>query len=213
MSAGNVLSGVSAPDRETEAGRARGYALLATLLVRPPDGALLGRLGMLDTDGTALGEALAGLGEAAREARAEAVEREFHELFIGLGRGELLPYASYYLTGFLHERPLAKLRAELAALGIERADGVAEPEDHIATLCEVMAGLIDGSLGHGSLGDGSLGDGTGPDGRIFERHLRPWADRFFADLEQAKAARFYRAVGRLGRVFIGIETEAFALPA
>lgn len=199
---GNVLPAVASADRETEAGRARLYALLATLLVRAPDGAVLGRLGALGTDGTALGEALGALGEAARATEVEAVEREFHDLFIGLGRGELLPYASYYLTGFLHERPLAKLRGDLAALGVERADGVAEPEDHIATLCEVMAGLIDGSLGE------SADQGR----RFFERHLGPWAERFFADLEQAEAARFYRAVGRLGRTFIGIETEAFALP-
>lgn len=200
---GNVLPGQAASDRETEAGRARVYGLIAALLARSPDDALLVRLAGLRDDGTALGEALGALGAAAREARAEAVEREFHDLFIGLGRGELLPYASYYLTGFLHERPLAKLRGDLAGLGIARAEGIAEPEDHIATLCEVMAGLI----------EGSLGDGAEQDRRIFERHLRPWAERFFADLEQAKAARFYRAVGRLGRVFMEIETEAFALPA
>ena len=190
------------PDRETEAGRACVYGLLAALLARAPEDALLARLAGLDGDGTALGEALGALGAAAREAQAGAVEREFHDLFIGLGRGELLPYASYYLTGFLHERPLAKLRGDLAGLGLARADGAVEPEDHIATLCEVMAGLI----------EGDLADGPDQDRRIFERHLRPWAERFFADLEQAKAARFYRAVGRLGRVFIGIETEAFALP-
>lgn len=200
---GNLLPAHAAPDRETEAGRACVYGLLAALLARAPQDALLARLSGLGGEGTALGEALGALGAAARDARAEAVEREFHDLFIGLGRGELLPYASYYLTGFLHERPLAKLRGDLAGLGIERAEGVAEPEDHIATLCEVMAGLI----------DGSLGDGPQQDRRIFERHLRPWAERFFADLEQAEAARFYRAVGRLGRIFIGIETEAFALPA
>lgn len=203
MSAGNLLPGHAAPDRETEAGRACVYGLLAALLARAPDDALLARFAGLGGDGTALGEALDALATAAREARAEAVEREFHDLFIGLGRGELLPYASYYLTGFLHERPLAKLRGDLAGLGIERAEGVAEPEDHIATLCAVMAGLI----------DGSLGDRPEQDRRIFERHLRPWAERFFADLEQAQAARFYRAVGRVGRIFIGIETEAFALPA
>jgi TorA maturation chaperone TorD len=203
LDVGNHAPGVAAADRDTEAGRARVYALLATLLVRPPDAALLARLEGLAADGTTLGEALAALGEAASAAEAEGVEREFHDLFIGIARGELLPYASYYLTGFLHERPLARLRGDLAALGIERAQGVAEPEDHIATLCEVMAGLI----------EGGLGAGAEQDRRFFERHLRPWVERFFADLEQAQAARFYRAVGRLGRVFIGIETEAFALPA
>lgn len=193
----------SAAEHETEVGRARAYALLAALLARPADGPLLGRLAALGSDSTRLGEALAGLGAAARAARAEAVEREFHDLFIGLGRGELLPYASYYLTGFLHERPLARVRADLATLGVERQDGVAEPEDHIATLCEVMAGLVDGSLGDGA---------AGQDRRFFERHLRPWAERFFGDLERAGAARFYRAAGCLGREFIAIETEAFALP-
>ena len=197
------LSAVPA-ESKMDAARARLYALLATLLARPADAALLERLGMLGADGSALGDALAGLGQAARGAEAGAVAREFHDLFIGLGRGELLPYASYYLTGFLHERPLAKVRADLAALGVARADGVAEPEDHIATLCEVMGGLIDGSLGDGA---------PEQDRRFFERHLRPWTERFFADLEQAQAARFHRAVGTLGRTFIGIETEAFALPA
>ena len=84
--------------------------------------------------------------EAASDADAERVEREFFDLFIGLGRGELLPYGSYYLTGFLHERPLARLRDDLAALGIERAEGNVEPEDHAAILCEIMAGLAERPL-------------------------------------------------------------------
>jgi len=133
----------------------------------------------------------------------EQVEREFFDLFIGLGRGELLPYASYYLTGFLYERPLARLRADLAPLGIERSEGNAEPEDHAAILCEIMSGLISGRL--------PAPDGT--DQQMFEKHLAPWIGRFFADLERAQAARFYRHVGALGRVLIDIETEAFALPA
>lgn len=202
---------------EAEEGRARAYSLLSTLLARPPDSSLLQRLCCLRSDGTRLGEALGALGESAAATEERAVEREFHDLFIGLGRGELLPYASYYLTGFLHERPLARLRGDLAALGIARAEGVAEPEDHIASLCDVMAGLIDGSLGEAALsGDRAVAaswGGAEPDRRFFERHLRPWAGRFFADLESAGAARFYRAVGTVGRTFIEIETEAFALPA
>ncbi|MFQ3622933.1 MAG: molecular chaperone TorD family protein [Acetobacteraceae bacterium] len=206
---------------ETDEGRARAYGLLGTLLARAPQRALLERLGAVRGDGTRLGEALGALGEAAAATDERAVEREFHDLFIGLGRGELLPYASYYLTGFLHERPLARLRGDLAALGIARAEGVAEPEDHIASLCEVMAGLIDGSLGGGAASGDASGDASGaaasggaePDRRFFERHLRPWAGRLFADLEAAKSARFYGAVGTFGRTFIDIETEAFALPA
>lgn len=188
---------------EADLGRVRLYRLLATVLVQAPGGDLLSRLGGLAGDTTPVGAALGRLAEAAEATTAQAVDREFFDLFIGIGRGELLPYASYYLTGFLHERPLARLRGDLARLGIARADGVAEPEDHIASLCEVMAGLIDGTFPAPS----------GEDGRFFERHLRPWAARFFADLEGAKAARFYRAVGALGRQFITVETEALALPA
>ena len=117
------------------------------------------------------------LAEAAANARAPQVEREFFDLFIGLGRGELLPYGSYYLTGFLHERPLARLREDLATLGIERVEGQAEPEDHAAILCEIMSGLA----------GGSLAAPAGSDRQIFERHLAPWIGRFFHDLEHAGA--------------------------
>ncbi len=193
---------VTASD-EVAAARAQEYALLAAMLVRAPNALLLERLSRLRGDATPIGVAHVALAQAASEASVEQVEREFFDLFIGLGRGELLPYASYYLTGFLHERPLARLRADLAPLGIERVEGNAEPEDHAATLCEIMAGLIGGGLPAPS----------GTDQQIFERHLKPWIGRFFADLERAEAAKLYRHVGALGRVFVDIETEAFALPS
>ena len=183
--------------------RAREYELLAALLARPPDAALLKRLASIEGDGTPLGLAHKALAAAAAEEKAAGVAREFFELFIGVGRGELLPYGSYYLTGFLHERPLARLRAELVALGIERVEGQCEPEDHAAVLCEIMAGLVTGQF-------------AAPVERqryFFDRHLAPWMPRFFADLEAAKAADFYRPVGAIGRLFIDLETEAFALPA
>jgi TorA maturation chaperone TorD len=183
--------------------RALHWGLLARLLARAPDARLLGQLAGLEGDDTPLGAARGALAEAASAAEAGAVAREFHDLFIGLGRGELLPYASYYLTGFLHERPLAKLRADMERLGIAREDGVAEPEDHIATLAEIMAGLIGGAFG---------GEGDEPR-RFFARHVAPWAAKFFADLEAAEHARFYRAVGRLGAVFVAVEAEAATLPA
>ena len=149
----------------------------------------------------ALGLAIGGLARAAASAEPVALDREFFDLFTGVGRGELLPYASYYLTGFLHERPLAELRGDLARLGVARAPGVAEPEDHIAFLCETLAGLIEGRLGEPAAA-----------GTFFQRHMRPWAARFFADLEGAQAARFYRAVGALGRVAVEIEQAAAELP-
>src|SRR5581483_6645616 len=126
---------------EIDAARAQEYALLSALLARAPDAGLLTRLAGLRGDASPLGVAHAALAQAASAARVERVEREYFDLFIGLGRGELLPYGSYYLTGFLHERPLARLRDDLQALGIARADGQAEPEDHVAILFEIMAGL------------------------------------------------------------------------
>jgi TorA maturation chaperone TorD len=188
---------------EIDAARAQEYALLSALLARAPDATLLMRLGKLQGDASPLGLAHIGLAQAATDATVESIEREFFDLFIGLGRGELLPYGSYYLTGFLHERPLARLREDLRLLGIERVEAQAEPEDHAAILCEIMAGLA----------GGALPAPAGSDRQIFEKHLAPWIGRFFADLERAESANFYRRVGALGRAFIDIETEAFALPS
>lgn len=188
---------------ELDVARSRQYALLAVLLARAPDAELLTRIATLRGDASPLGLAQAALAEAAAAANVERIEREFFELFIGIGRGELLPYASFYLTGFLNERPLARVRADLERFGIERAAGHSEPEDHAAVLCEVMAGLA----------DGRFGAAPGADREFFEKHLAPWIGRFFADLEQARAAEFYRRVAALGRTFVAIESEAFTLAA
>jgi TorA maturation chaperone TorD len=186
---------------EVDSARAQEYALLSALLARAPDAALLKRLAGLRGDATPLGLAHIALADAASQTTVDAVEREFFDLFIGIGRGELMPYGSYYLTGFLHERPLARLREDLGPLGIERTEGNAEPEDHAATLCEIMAGLA----------GGRFGAHAGSDQQIFDKHLAPWMGRLFSDLENADAARFYRPVGTIGRLFMDIETEAFAL--
>jgi TorA maturation chaperone TorD len=189
------------PD-EVDAARAQEYALLAVLLARAPDAALLKRIAKLRGDATPLGVAHAALAQAADGASAEKIAREFFDLLIGVGRGELVAYGSYYLTGFLNQRPLTRLREDLHALGIERVEKECEPEDHAAILCEIMAGLIGGQF-------------PAPVERqrqIFEKHLAPWIGRFFADMAVADAADFYRHVGTIGRLFIEIETEAFALP-
>jgi TorA maturation chaperone TorD len=183
--------------------RSQEYDLLAVLLGRAPTREVLERLSALKGDATPLGLAHLALADAAAEADPDALQREFFDLFVGVSRGELLPYGSYYLTGFLHERPLASVRESLSALGIERADNVFEPEDHIAILCEVMAGLA----------AGRFDTEPGADRRFFERHLRPWAPRFFVDLETGKSANFYRAVARVGGLFMDIEAEAFAMDA
>ena len=181
--------------------RAAEYGLLSLLLGKAPDADTLSRIATLKGDASDLGMAHVELAAAAAATDDRVVSKEFFDLFIGLGRGELLPYASYYLTGFLHERPLARVREDLEALGIERAGNSREPEDHIAILLEVMSGLARGDF------EADFAEQA----RFFDRHLKPWAARIFADLEISQAARFYRAVGRAGRVFMELEAEAFAL--
>lgn len=187
---------------EIDAARAQEYALIGALLLRAPSAALLKSLSELKGEATPLGLAHAALADAASQAAVEAVEREYFNLFIGMGRGELLPYASYYLTGFLQERPLARLRDDLIEFGITRQEGVVEPEDHAGILCEIMAGLA----------SRRLPAPAGAERTIFEKHMAPWIGRFFADLEQAESADFYRCVGSVGRIFVDIEAQAFDLP-
>lgn len=188
---------------EEQACRRGAYQLLAGLLRSPPDQALLDRLARMG-EGTEVGDemavSLALLGLAARNSRVEGVDDEFHELFIGLGRGELVPYGSWYLTGFLMERPLSLLRDELAALGYQRQADIREPEDHVAALCEVMGLLIDERRP------------LSVQEAFFGAHLAGWAGRFFDDLAHARAAVFYRAVGRLGLAFTALELRYLHLP-
>lgn len=186
---------------EVDHERAAEYGLLALLLGKAPDADTLARVARLKGDATELGMAHIALATAATDGNERAIGQEFFNLFVGVGRGEVLPYASYYLTGFLHERPLARLREDLDRLGIARVEKVSEPEDHIAILCEVMAGLAGGGF------DVDIAEQA----RFFERHLEPWAGRLFADLELSKQAAFYRTVGRIGRIFMELESEAFAL--
>jgi TorA maturation chaperone TorD len=193
----------SAEVDDVDTARAQEYALLAALLMRAPDASLLSKLSALRGDASPLGLAHAALAEAAERTTVEKIEREYFELFIGLGRGELMPYGSYYLTGFLHERPLARLREDLSRIGIVRAEGIVEPEDHAGILCEIMSGLASRRLPAPS----------GSDRLIFEKHMAPWIGRFFTDMENAAAADFYRRLGTLGRVYIEIETEGFDMPA
>jgi TorA maturation chaperone TorD len=121
--------------------RSQEYGLLSNLIANAPTQDLLDRLSRLGGDASPLGQAHRNLAVAARTADADAVSREYFDLFVGIGRGELLPYASYYLTGFLNERPLARVREDLEALGIETSEDVREPEDHVGILCEIMSGL------------------------------------------------------------------------
>jgi TorA maturation chaperone TorD len=183
--------------------RAHQYQLFARFLAAPAEAGLLQLASGFAGDDTEYGRALAVLADRAGRTTPEAASREYHKLFIGIGSGELIPYASYYLTGFLHEKPLAKLRSDMARLGIARAATVKEPEDHIGALCEMMAGLITGAFG--------APFELAAQRTFFDRHLAPWAPLFFEDLEKARSAWLYAPVGTLGRVFMGIETTAFMM--
>ena len=183
--------------------RADLYNFMGLMLAAPADELLLAQCAGLSGDESELGQAIDRLAACAKTTKPKSAEREFNALFIGVGRGELLPYASYYLTGFLNEKPLATLRTDLAARRIARTPNRFEPEDNIATLMEVMAGLIVGRFGDPA----PIEDQR----TFFNRHLAPWAGHFFADLEKAKSAMLYGAVGSVGRAFIEIEREAFRL--
>lgn len=183
--------------------RADLYDLLSALLARPPKRDLIDRVAGLTGEPTPLGNAVSALARLAKATTEAAAEREFNALFVGLTRGELLPYASYYMTGFLHEKPLALLRGDMSRLGIGRAENVYEPEDNIASLCEMMAGLIRGSFR--APADAAVQKD------FFSAHLAPWAGHFFTDLEGAKGSVFYAPVGAVGKAFVEIEREAFRM--
>ncbi len=207
----DLFPDAAAPDArpdlpDEEMWRAQMYVLLARCLSRRPDTALLTALSQLKGDASALGQAIAELAGLARATSLERAHEEWDALFIGLARGELLPYASYYRTGFLYEQPLARLRGDMKRLGFAAADGVVEPEDHIGALCEMMGQLIAG-------GESAAPASVAQQERFFNTHLAPWADKFFADLEAAQNAALLRPLGRIGRLFFAIETQGFALAA
>jgi len=179
------------------------YDFLAALLARPPGQDLLDKTAGLGGDESDLGQAASTLARVASLTKPRAVESEFNKLFVGLGRGELLPYASYYLTGFLNEKPLALLRQDMAANAMARAQNVFEPEDNIASLMEMMGAMIAGRFGTPA--------GLDRQRSFFNKHIGPWATHFFTDLEAAETSVFYAPVGSVGRAFMAIETEAFRL--
>ena len=188
--------------------RAQIYGLLARVLALPMSEETLNivrGLTEVDTD-TDLGKALNGFGVLSTRTPRAVAEEEYSALFYGMGSGgELHPYASYYLTGFIYEKPLSNLRQDLTELGIETSKLSDEPEDHIAFLMEIMHGLI----------RGELGDGVEPSRQqaFFMRHIAPWAKPFFVDLEKAESAKVYMPVGTLGKLFIDLENDAFEMVA
>ncbi|MEJ8562033.1 molecular chaperone TorD family protein [Yoonia sp. GPGPB17] len=197
----NVATDIQIPTEDRQ--RADLYNFLGVILSSPPDEMMLAQVASLSGDYTDLGQAIATLAKLAKLSKPEMVEREFNNLFIGIGRGELLPYASYYMTGFLNEKPLATLRLDMSRLGLTRSENVFEPEDNIASLMEIMAAMIVGRFGQPA----PLSEQR----TFFNAHIAPWARVFFADLEAAEGSVFYAPVGTVGRTFIEVEVEAFRM--
>ena len=204
MNAGAVARSVTADMAEAvpeaERLRANTYSLLGALLAAPPPESLIALLKQITPAELGGGDDLASAWEVLRlageRANVAALDDEYHELFVGIGRGELVPYGSWYMTGFLMDQPLAVLRRDLAELGFERQEDIKEPEDHVAALLETM-GLMIGE------GDTSVEVQR----RFFQSHMGPWMNTFFLDLQKATAARFYRAVGQFGEQFIEFERK------
>ncbi len=201
---GKTSAAAAAPDVEMDQLRAGTWNLLGSLLGGAPDEKILGLLRAAgqptDAGGDALAEAWTDLRRAAEAARPDALAREYQDLFIGLGSGEVIPYASWYQTGSLMEKPLLDLRRELRALGVERQAGVNEPEDHAAAVCEVMALVI---------ADAAVSADWQKD--FHDDHVAPWMNDLFRDIREAPSAEFYQAVGALGGAFMDFERDYFAM--
>lgn len=183
--------------------RADCYVMLASLLSRAPSGDLMELLQNLTWERTIpknLDEALTALQQAGHDGDPAVAAEEFNRLFVGLGCGELVPYASWYREKKIQSLPLALLRSDLMKLGIVRQAGSHESEDHAGALCEIMA-LI------------TRAPGAGPretQREFFQRHLAPWMIDFFRDLQSAKSAGFYRRIGRFGVCFLECENHYFS---
>ncbi len=183
--------------------RAQLYRLLSDFLSAPPDQSRLALATGLSGDDGEFGAAINDFAAIAARFDESSADQEFHDLFIGVTRGELLPYGSYYQTGFLNEKTLARLRRDMEKLGIERVSSLKEPEDNIASVLEIMAGLIDGSYGAPS----SLKEQEA----FFDDHVNSWALLFFADLEKAENSVLYAPLGTIGHLFMDIEKAAFKM--
>lgn len=195
------LAGVPDPDVL----RASSWRLLGFLLSGPPPQALLDRMAAEiepGPGGRAVEQAWQALADAAGAHDAAQWEREYNALFIGIGEGELMPYGSWYLTGRVMDKPLAKLRGALRMLGIERQPEAGEPEDHAAAVCEVLALLAE---------DADVA--IEAQREFFQAHVRPWLPRFFDDLHQAPSARAYRSVGALGAAVVALDDQYLSMLA
>ena len=196
---------VTAADQGEELARAELYGLLARLWLAPPDADLLQQFKVAVTQAPETGAHLEApwqaLVAAMRESSLESAADEYDALFLGVGKPEVFLYGSYYLTGFLNERPLAALRTDLAALGLARDESRLETEDHIAYGFEVMRYLI--------AGDDLAVCNLEQQRRFFRSHLQPWVEALCDAVEAHPAARLARALAAFTRAFVQVETQGF----
>jgi TorA maturation chaperone TorD len=191
-----------APDDHEESARGELYGVLATLFCAPPSQDLLDDIAAASVPGDGvLEQAWTELATACANADVEAVREEYEQMFIGVGKPEVLLYGSYYLSGFMMEKPLAALRTDLATLGLQRPESVVESEDHIAILCEVMRHLI--------TSDEDARVDLGTQKIFFETHMQSWVADMCAAVETHAHANFYRRVARLAACFFEVEMQAF----
>ena len=183
--------------------RADMYSFLASLLRTEPNKELVKQLTNLESDDSPIGKSIKTLSKLASSLDLPTIRDEYVKIFVGVGRGEILPFASYYLTGFLKDKPLAKLRSDMKEIGIELAENVKEPEDHIASLFDMMSGLI--------LGKFNKKFSIGEQKNFFNKHLAPWVDLLMRDIEGSKIAVFYSPIGTIGREFMEIERSSFSM--
>jgi len=198
----------AAPDDDREElARAEIYGLLAHLYVAAPAPEIHERLRLAPTEAPAPGGFLESswtdLVAAARRVTREAAAEEYDALFQGIGKPDIFLYGSYHLAGAMNDRPLVELRKDLAALGLERAEGVTETEDHVASLCEVMRFLI--------AGDAPEICNLEQQRRFFRIHLQPWLESLCAEIEAHPRADFYRAAAAFTAAFAQVEAQGFDL--
>ena len=195
----------SSLDDSDELARAELYGLLSRLWLAPPDAELLQQFGVAVTQAPEPGGLLEGpwmeLVGALRATTPEAAAAEHAALFLAIGKPEIFSYASFYLTGFLNEKPLATLRHDLASLGLTRDEGSMETEDHIAYVLEVMRYLI--------AGDDVAVCNLEQQCRFFRAHVQPWVGQLCATVQAHPRARVWAAVAMFTQAFLDVEIQGF----
>jgi TorA maturation chaperone TorD len=194
-----------------DAARADFYALLARLFYGAPDAALLAWIAAADEivaeqDDAPLAQAWSALIAACAAVEPDAVRQEYDDLFVGVGRPEVMLFGSFYLAGFMNEKPLVRLRDDLVRLGLARRSGATEPEDHVAALADVMRHLIGDTAATPAQREACAQ-------AFFAEHLEPWYPKLCAAIEAAPQANFYRRAAAFARAFLDIESQSFHIEA